>query len=200
MKRSAFAVSVLATSILSLLVCEAAVACGGSGGGLNSGSSRGLQFARSSQGGMSRCGPSSSPASGVLAMQRQHNLLRQQSAAQIANYHAKMKPLRIARATKMREDKVAAREARSQIRIAKLEAKKREQQSFLAKARTWRDQSGEFELQAILVDANGWGVKLRKQTGAMVNVPIDRLSSSDQSYVARVIADRIQDGAMFVGL
>lgn len=49
--------------------------------------------------------------------------------------------------------------------------------------RTWTDESGEFSVEAELVDSSATEVRLRKTDGSVVTVPLDRLSTEDRKYV-----------------
>jgi len=50
-------------------------------------------------------------------------------------------------------------------------------------ARTWRDSTGQFSVEAVLVDYDGDQVKLKKSDGRVVTLPLTRLSEADQQYV-----------------
>ncbi len=181
-------------AFVSLFVAsEIASACGGGSSSL----ARGGRFATGSSG-LVRSPISSPLVSSVTAQSMRMNMARQAAIAQARAYHAQMRPIRIEKANRMREQKIAQREARAQIRIAKLEENKRKQQEFLADARTWTDSTGKHTLVAILEDANGWGVKLRKQDGGHVNVPHKRLSSSDRAWVAYEIEKADRDNRFMI--
>ncbi len=49
--------------------------------------------------------------------------------------------------------------------------------------REWVDKTGKFKVEAELVESTDKGVKLRKQDGKIVTVPIDRLSQGDLDYL-----------------
>ena len=51
--------------------------------------------------------------------------------------------------------------------------------------RVWKDESGEFSLEAELVDQSGKEVRLRKKDGSMVTVPIDRLGAEDLAFLRK---------------
>ena len=177
-----------------VLICttEMAVACGG-GGRSGSGFS-----SRSLDGGVRTVGvPMVSP---IAAQTARFNMARQAAIAQTNAYNAAMRPIRLAKANRIRQQKLAQRQARAEIRIAKLEAKRRYQQEFLAKARTWTDSTGKHTVTAILADANDWGVRLKKEDGSFVNVAYDRLSSPDQVWVASVRGDDSKNGVMLARL
>ena len=63
-------------------------------------------------------------------------------------------------------------------------------------ARTWRDRTGEYEVQATLVhvDTDRGVVSLRKTDGEEVSVPLDRLSWDDRSYVTDYLRSRAETG------
>lgn len=50
--------------------------------------------------------------------------------------------------------------------------------------RTWKDSSGQFEIEAALQTQTAFDVVLRKQDGSTITVPLERLSVADQEYVA----------------
>jgi len=50
--------------------------------------------------------------------------------------------------------------------------------------RTWTDSSGKFSVKASLVSATAEQVRLRTAAGKFLNVPIAKLSSADQEYLA----------------
>lgn len=50
--------------------------------------------------------------------------------------------------------------------------------------RTWTDASGVFSVQATLDTVDGQTVRLRKQDGKIVSVPLKQLSKADQKYIA----------------
>ncbi len=137
---------------------------------------------------------------GMAVQQAQFAMSRQAAYAQAAAYNARMQPIRYANANRARQERLAHREARKEVRLAKLEAKRQAEQIFLAKARTWTDSTGNHQVVAILADANAWGVKLQKQDGSTVNVPMENLSSPDQSVAAAFIARGMGNGVMLAGL
>jgi hypothetical protein len=49
--------------------------------------------------------------------------------------------------------------------------------------RTWSDASGVFEIQAEYVGFEDGKVKLKKQDGSVIAVPLERLSTADQQFV-----------------
>jgi hypothetical protein len=53
----------------------------------------------------------------------------------------------------------------------------------MADSRTWKDATGTFSLEAEFVEVTDGNVKLKKDDGTIVEVPISRLSSGDQQYV-----------------
>ncbi|MCG8649058.1 MAG: hypothetical protein MI861_04460 [Pirellulales bacterium] len=123
-------------------------------------------------------------------MSSQLRMAKQTAIIQAAAYNASVRPIRIANATRVREAKLAGREARKEARFAKLEEQRQlerqrqaESQEFLMKARRWTDSTGKHELMAVLVYASSWGVTLLKQDGTGVHVPMHRLSRNDQQYV-----------------
>jgi septal ring factor EnvC (AmiA/AmiB activator) len=128
----------------------------------------------------------------------QFNMARQAASARAAAYNAQMRPVRLANASRVRAEKIARRTARTEFRIAKLEAAKKEQQAFLAKARTWTDSTGSHRVLAVLVDATDVAVKLRKQDGDVIAVPLERLSSPDQSWVASAVDEKRGEKAVML--
>ena len=119
---------------------------------------------------------------------------RQTAIAQGAAYHASMRPMRIANATRAREAKLAGRQARKAARLAKLDA----ELETLEQARRWTDSSGKHQLVAALVEASSWGVTLAKPDGTRIEVPMNRLSLYDQDFVSNHIASGTQDNAINV--
>jgi len=78
--------------------------------------------------------------------------------------------------------------------------------------RTWTDATGQFSTEAALVDFDSHHVVLKKHSGALVAVPIDKLSTSDQEYLRSKSASEaaeqhaagnrtwtLRDGQQFVG-
>jgi len=63
--------------------------------------------------------------------------------------------------------------------------------------RTWKDTTGKYTVEAELVESKDGIVRMRKQSGEVVSVPLDRLSLADQKYVERMLAarDDAPDGA-----
>lgn len=181
-----------------ILICssEFASACGGGGSG--------SKLARGSFGGgvpLVSASPVANPMFQAVAMQNaRFSMARQAAVAQANAYNARMRPVRIANANRVRQERLAMREARKEIKIAKLQSQQREQQEFLAKARTWTDRTGKHKVVAVLADANAWGVKLQKKDGTTVNVPMQRLSSPDQTVVAAALVEGIDNGVMLAGL
>ncbi len=53
-------------------------------------------------------------------------------------------------------------------------------------ARTWRDASGKFEIEATLHAQSAFEVTLKKQDGSLIKVPLSKLSADDQEYVASI--------------
>ena len=64
--------------------------------------------------------------------------------------------------------------------------------------RTWRDESGKFEVRAELLDFDGEKVRLAKEDGKEITVPLSRLCAADRAHVRRVMKnndDTSKDGA-----
>jgi hypothetical protein len=57
------------------------------------------------------------------------------------------------------------------------------------KSRVWRDKSGQFEVDAVLLKHEGDKVSLRKEDGRVISVPVSALSAADQQYVKEQAAD-----------
>ncbi len=53
-----------------------------------------------------------------------------------------------------------------------------------ASAREWTDNTGTYKTEADLVEVRGTHVVLKKSNGQIISLPIDRLSKSDQEYLA----------------
>ncbi len=51
-------------------------------------------------------------------------------------------------------------------------------------AREWRDVSGKFSIEAEFVEFSGDSVKLRRNDGSLIAVPVNKLSVLDQRYLA----------------
>jgi S1-C subfamily serine protease len=54
-----------------------------------------------------------------------------------------------------------------------------------AATRTWKDNSGKFEIEATLVTSDAKQVVLKKTDGSIITVPIDKLSDSDQRFLKK---------------
>jgi hypothetical protein len=54
-----------------------------------------------------------------------------------------------------------------------------------ATRRVWKDDSGDFSVEAELVEQSETHVRLRKQDGSVIAVPLDRLSADDRSFLRR---------------
>lgn len=54
--------------------------------------------------------------------------------------------------------------------------------------RTWRDASGQFEIEAVMVESKDSSVTLKKKNGATVKVPLEKLSDDDREYVKKQLA------------
>ena len=50
--------------------------------------------------------------------------------------------------------------------------------------RNWVDSTGSFSVEATLVEVVDGRVRLEKETGEIIEVPLERLSAADQEYVA----------------
>ncbi len=170
--------------VFSASIFQSADACGG--GGHKSASEGGL--AGFSKHAVPSFAAPATPRNQMVAIPvGQITAARQAATIQAIAYNARMRPIRIANAARVRAAKLASREARKTIMLAKLERdrhEQREKQEFLARARRWTDSTGQHQVLAILADANQWGVKLRKSDGSFVNVPMNRLSNPDQTWVA----------------
>ncbi len=55
--------------------------------------------------------------------------------------------------------------------------------STLSQERNWQDSTGNFSVQAELVDVVDGKVWLKKQNGKVIKVPVERLSKKDQAYL-----------------
>ena len=53
--------------------------------------------------------------------------------------------------------------------------------------RTWRDESGKFEIRAELLDFDGEKVRLAKEDGKEITVPLSRLCAADRAHVRRLM-------------
>ena len=52
--------------------------------------------------------------------------------------------------------------------------------------RIWTDRSGEFKIEAELLDTSNGKVRLKKNNGNKVTVPIEKLSEADQAYLKQL--------------
>jgi len=50
-------------------------------------------------------------------------------------------------------------------------------------ARTWRDASGFFEVEATLLGFDGEKARLKRTDGQIISVPLEKLSEADQAYL-----------------
>jgi len=55
--------------------------------------------------------------------------------------------------------------------------------SASAEVRTWKDKSGKFSIRAELVESDGTAVKLKREDGQVIKVPVDRLSDEDRKFL-----------------
>ena len=56
------------------------------------------------------------------------------------------------------------------------------------KPRFFSDPSGKFRVKAIVMDATDTSVKLKKEDGQEIDVPLDKLSDRDQQYIRELLA------------
>ena len=61
--------------------------------------------------------------------------------------------------------------------------------------RTWTDHTGTRHATATFLDADRHNVRVRKSSGAEVNVPLAKLSTSDQDWVASQLSDAVQSAS-----
>ena len=61
-------------------------------------------------------------------------------------------------------------------------------------SRNWTDVSGKYHMQGALVAADAQRVRLHKNTGATIIVPLDRLSAGDRRFVATALAQVKSNG------
>ncbi len=59
-------------------------------------------------------------------------------------------------------------------------------------ARTWRDATGKFEVEAKLLSVEGDQVRLEKADGKVISVPVGRLSRADQDYLNQLNLPRAE--------
>lgn len=50
--------------------------------------------------------------------------------------------------------------------------------------RTWTDASGLHQIEAAFVGMTAWQVRLRKADGAVITIPLEKLSEEDQKWIA----------------
>lgn len=71
------------------------------------------------------------------------------------------------------------------------------EEGALTQLRTWTDSTGNFKIKAVLLGSDGDAITLRKPDLSEIKVPIAKLSTSDQSYVQRIIKAAGAAGKMF---
>lgn len=64
-----------------------------------------------------------------------------------------------------------------------------------AAARKWASASGQFSVEADLVEVRDGKVVLKKQNGKQITVPLDKLSAADRQYIASLAAKTPTDSA-----
>lgn len=52
-----------------------------------------------------------------------------------------------------------------------------------AEQRLWKDATGKFQIQAVLVEQTATSVRLQTTDGREISVPVQRLSQADQDYL-----------------
>jgi hypothetical protein len=75
---------------------------------------------------------------------------------------------------------------RSKIQLAPDELEQPHQPAAPSTAealRTWTDQTGQFEIEAVFLAVTDGAVQLRRADGREINVPLEHLSDEDQQYV-----------------
>lgn len=60
--------------------------------------------------------------------------------------------------------------------------------SGFATSREWSDASGKFKITGVMVEANETTLKLRKDDGRVVSVPVAKLGSPDQGFITAFLA------------
>lgn len=60
-------------------------------------------------------------------------------------------------------------------------------------SRLWSTKDGDFQVRASFVSTNGASVKLQRDDGIAIEVPLALLTDADRKYVASVLADREED-------
>ena len=55
-----------------------------------------------------------------------------------------------------------------------------------ASARKWTSDTGEFSVEAELVEAKGGNVRLKRQDGKIITVPLTKLSKADRDFLASI--------------
>ena len=71
--------------------------------------------------------------------------------------------------------------------------------ALAAQTRTWTDSSGDFQIEAQLVEVNDGTVHLKKADGQIVTVPLDRLSAADRQFIERQVAASNEAGSPVEG-
>ncbi len=64
-----------------------------------------------------------------------------------------------------------------------------------AETRVWTDSSGEFTVDAELVDADEHSAVLKNEKGRLITVPISKLSDADQKHVKKALTARAKEKA-----
>ncbi|MEM9645179.1 MAG: SHD1 domain-containing protein [Planctomycetota bacterium] len=70
--------------------------------------------------------------------------------------------------------------------------------SPVGEMRTWKDQTGAFQVEATLLDVHNGRITLRKKDGRLVRPPISLLSDADQEFVSKWEEAR-EAGNIFAG-
>jgi hypothetical protein len=85
-----------------------------------------------------------------------------------------------------RKNRIAADRAMNQ---RKAEKAQQARVQFNKDSREWADKTGDFKLKAVYKGYEKGDVTFEKADGSMVEVPISRLSSGDQSHIRKILKD-----------
>jgi len=61
------------------------------------------------------------------------------------------------------------------------------------KSRTWTDTTGKFGVEAQFIDIKDGKVQLKKKSGSVLSVPLEKLSEGDRGYLTQTIEQTIPD-------
>ena len=65
-------------------------------------------------------------------------------------------------------------------------------------ARTWTNNSGKYKVDARFVDLENQAVRLKKQDGEIIVVPLQKRSDADRHVAQRLAVDRLANGVVLI--